>query len=536
MAYLIHHLLRQSAARHPERLAIVDRESAITYGELDAQSDRIAAALAAVGVGVGTPVALAFDKSIAAVSALFGILKAGGAYVPIDPFSPPSRAARIIQNCRIAHVVASVERAGKLVIPMLAETDATASVQHLLIPEQPSAELVAGAPGIRIAGWDMNAAAAAQVTAAPLDMDLAYILHTSGSTGMPKGVAITHHNALAFVTMCVDFFAVTGDDRLCSHAPLHFDLSVFDLFVAAAAGARVVLIPPFYAAFPRKMAACIDDCGITIWNSVASALTLMNDRGKLEERQLTSLRAIIFSGEVLPIRVLRALCERMPDAAFYNVYGQTEANSSMYYRVDEVPADDSAKLPIGTTFPNFEVFAIDAEGAVVDRPGREGELYVRASTVAAGYYNDADRTADRFARDPRSPVTGGRVYRTGDLVVLDDNRNYVFVGRSDNLVKSRGYRVELGEIELVLLGCAGVERAAAIAIPDDAIGNRLCAFVSPQPGAALSTEAVLAACRERLPSYMIPEPQDLEIRDSLPHTSTGKVDRNALFSERLART
>jgi acyl-coenzyme A synthetase/AMP-(fatty) acid ligase len=263
-----------------------------------------------------------------------------------------------------------------------------------------------------------------------------------------------------------------------------------------------------------------------VWNSVASALTLMYDRGRLDRYRLDSLRAVIFSGEIMPVRVLRALAAHMRNAAFYNVYGQTEANSSLCHRVAEIPADDAARLPIGRPFPNFEVFALDDGGRVITEANVEGELYVRAGTVAAGYYGDAERTARAFLPDPRSPVTGGRVYRTGDRVLLDEHGDYHFRGRTDNLIKSRGYRIELGEVELALSACEGVGRVGVVAVPDESVGHRLHGFVSPRAGTSLTVEKLHAELGRHLPEYMIPE--SLTIRDELPQTSTGKVDRNAL--------
>jgi amino acid adenylation domain-containing protein len=531
MAYLIQHLLDRWAARTPDSVAIIDPRDTLTYGQLDARARQIAAALRARGVTVGTPVALIFEKTTEAIAALYGVLHSGGAYVPIDPASPATRAAGILASCGIVHVLASSQCADTLLGPMLAH-EGCRSVRHVLLADTPAASQRLACAGRELASWQDSPEDDTLHRASPVDLDLAYILHTSGSTGVPKGVAITHRNALAFVDMCVEFFAVSQRDVFCSHAPLHFDLSMFDLFVAAAAGARVVLIPPYYSAFPKKIAEAIDTHGVTIWNSVASALTLLCDRGKLERFSLDSLRAVIFSGEVLPVRVLRAICQRMKRAVFYNVYGQTEANSSMYYRVETVPEDDSARLPIGRAFPNFEVFALGAEGQMLDQPGLQGELYVRASTVAAGYYRDPERSAEKFIADPRDPITGGRVYRTGDLVTLDSDGNYMFAGRADTLIKSRGYRIELGEIELALLACPGVGYAAAVALPDPSIGNRVCAFVSPLPGHILDRAAIVVGCSERLPPYMIPE--YLEIRDVLPQTSTGKVDRNALRADILA--
>ncbi|HWN70040.1 MAG TPA: amino acid adenylation domain-containing protein [Haliangium sp.] len=531
--YLIHQLLAAQAARHSEWLAVIDRDQSLTYAELAAQSEVVARALRERGAGPGTPVGLWMEKTATAVAALYGILASGAAYVPIDPQSPPGRAARIAENCGMRHLVTSARMADKRLDALLA--DVPGGIAHVLVAEPPGPGQAAGDLDLAVRDHAPLPAPGRALTAGPsaraeaIDEDLAYILHTSGSTGRPKGVAITHRNALCFVDMCVDFFGVTASDRLVSHAPLHFDLSVFDLFVAVAAGAACVLMPSFFSGFPHKMAEHVQTHGITVWSSVASALTLMHDRGRLDRCRLDSLRAVIFSGEVMPVRVLRALRAHMPAAVFYNVYGQTEANSSMCHRVDRIPDDDAARLPIGRAFPNFDVFALDDGGRVIDQPGVEGELYVRAGTVAAGYYGDAERTARAFVPDPRAPITGGRVYRTGDRVILDEQGAYHFRGRTDNLIKSRGYRIELGEVELALSACDGVGRAAVVAVPDDSVGHRLHAFVSPRDGATLSAETLRAQLGRHLPDYMVPE--HVTVRDDLPQTSTGKVDRNALRAD-----
>ena len=523
---MLHDLLRESARKFPDNIAVVGPKESLSYGELDARSDALAQSLIAQGVKPGTPVGIAMHKCIDAIVGVYGILKSGACYVPIDVFAPPARSAAVIANTQLAHLVTTADRVGTLAVQLLASPEAS-SLRTLLVPTEPNTPVP---DGLTCSLWGHPTT---NSLPALTDTHLAYVLHTSGSTGVPKGVAITHRNALCFVDSAAEYWQVRADDRLCSQAPLHFDLSVFDLYVAAKVGASIVLIPEFYAAFPKKMVGAIESHQITIWNSVVSTLTLMMERGKPESATLSSLRSVIFSGEVMPIHYLRRLQEHMRHANFYNVYGQTEANSSLVYAVDPsaMPAGNDWKLPLGKTLPNFDVFALDAQGNEICKAGEKGELLVRAHTVAAGYWGNAELSDKRFVVDPRHPHSGARVYRTGDLVYLDDEKNYHFAGRTDDMIKSRGYRIELGEIDLALLSCPGIESAAAVAIPDNEIGNRIIAFATLAGDSDLDKDRILAHCRDRLPKYMIPE--QLSLRPDLPRTSTGKIDRNVLVQESL---
>ena len=528
MTYLLHDLLRKSAAKFPERPALVGPKLTLNYQELDAQSDVVARVLLRSGVTPGMPVGIAMHKCIEAIVAVYGIMKAGACYVPIDAFAPAKRSVGIVANTGMTHILTTADRVSSLIADFRAHPEGS-SLTTLLTVGEKKAEAPAGLEHI---DWQLEADAELELPALT-DTHLAYVLHTSGSTGLPKGVAISHRSALCFVETSTKFWKVSATDRLCSQAPLHFDLSVFDLYVAAQAGAAVVLIPEFYAAFPKKMATAIDAQGITIWNSVVSTLTLMMERGKPENCSFETLRLVIFSGEVMPVRYLRILHQHMTRATMYNVYGQTEANSSMFYRIDReaIPQDDGWKIPLGQSLPNFEVFALDDAGCRITEPGIAGELLVRASTVASGYWSNPKLTAEKFITNPLDPESGARVYRTGDLVQLDQEGNYLFCGRSDDMIKSRGYRVELGDIDLALLSCPGVESVAAIALPDEEIGNRLFAFATLASDSELTAEAILAHCKTRLPKYMIPE--SLELRSDLPRTSTNKIDRKLLRAELL---
>jgi amino acid adenylation domain-containing protein len=523
MAFLLHELLSESAARHPDNEAIHFKGQRITYAELEKETNKLAHQLLAVGITKGARVGIHMNRSISSIVAACGVLKAGGAYVPIDPMSPSERINYLINQCEIKTLLTLHERLKNL-RQGLSENSPLKTIivmDGLETSPQPVAsariidwrdirdDLEEGAPGVNI-----------------LDSDLAYILFTSGSTGSPKGVMITHLNSLTFVNSAYEFFKIKKEDKLSNVCPLHFDMCVFDIFVALRAGACIVIVPETTSIFPLKLAETIAKNKISIWNSVPSALSLLANFTNLDNYDFSSLRLILFAGEIFPLKYLRRLQQSIPRARFCNMYGQTEANSSTYFWADHLPPEASGILPIGRSLPNFEVFALDDEGKQINKPGQEGELYVRASSVALGYWADHEKTEQSFVRNPLRPELNERVYKTGDLVRLDDSRNYVFLGRKDHMIKSRGYRIEIGEIESVLCNHPEVKNAVVIPIPDDLIGNRISVIVVPSTPNRITKSDILKHCSARLPKYMVPE--IVEFCDSLPATSSGKVDRKKL--------
>lgn len=523
MVYLLPHLLSNAASQSPEQIAVVAGRESISYRELDRSSDRVAAVLAANGVVRGDRVGLFLPKSLGAIVGLYGIMKAGATYVPIDPAAPSARAAYIIENCGIRCLLTSGAKATS-VGEMLAKG---APLERLVLMDDTA---FTGSSTIPVVKWaDVASFAGPVPSLASIETDLAYILYTSGSTGVPKGVMISHRNSLTFVDWAHDAVGATSSDRFSSHAPLHFDLSVFDLYVAAKAGATLVLVPEGLSSFPFRLAEWIETEKISVWYSVPTILSLLVRSGNLARFSYAKLRTIVFAGEVFPVKYLRDLMGLIPNAAYFNFYGPTETNVITYYTVPPIPDDRTAPIPIGRACANMDVFAIADDGKKVVRPGQTGELYARGSFVAQGYWGDAEKTQRHFVANPLPNAWGDTAYRTGDIVTLDDDGNFVFLGRCDDMVKSRGYRIELGEVETTLYRHAGVREAAVVAVPDTAIGNRLVAFVVLVESEGVDAEDLHEFCGNHLPRYMVPE--SIELRDSLPKTSTGKVDKVALASD-----
>ena len=523
MAFLLHHLLSESAAKYPNKEAVIFHEQIITYGELESSTNQLAHELLAQGIKKGSRVGIYMNRCIYSIIAACGILKAGAAYVPIDPMSPSERLNYIVHKCDIT---ALLTFQGKL--HTIEQTFPAPSPLQKIFVMDSEHESIQSLGEIQVFNWHVISEKPTDRVpeVGSIDSDIAYILFTSGSTGNPKGVMISHLNSLTFINSAYNFFQIHEEDRLSNNSPLHFDLSVFDIFVAFKAAASVVIVPETIAIFPVKLAEFIAMQKISVWNSVPSTLSLLATYKNFDTHNFSNLRLILFAGEVFPLKYLRRLKTSIPSAKFYNMYGQTEANSSLYYLVNHIPSDDTETIPIGQTFPNFDVFALDEKNQRISTPGEKGELYIRGASVALGYWGETDKTQASFVKNPLSSNKHEKVYKTGDLVTLDTEGNYLFLGRKDHMIKSRGYRIELGEIEAAIASHELVKSTVVIPIPDDLIGNRIAAVVVPVTTSILKKEELIRFCAQRLPKYMLPE--TIEFRDSLPMTSSGKFDRKEL--------
>jgi len=531
MAYLLQRLLTEAAARLPQRPAVASDGCVLTYQELDRLSNKVARALLRLGVAPGDRVGILAPKSAAAVIGVYGALKAGACYVPLDPKAPAGRLSHIVRDSGAAVIVADEARRSQAAA-LVGSVPRPPGVMVASVPGRPGGEEAAVAPaqGAAIVPWAAVAGESAEPLAEEraIETDLAYILYTSGSTGTPKGVMISHRNSLTFVEWAAAAAGLSEQDRVCSPAPLHFDLSVFDIFAACQAGACLTVLPGEAATFPVSIARWLEAERISVWYSVPSVLTLLACYGSLEQVDLSALRTVIFAGEVFPPKHLARLMAELPHPRYLNWYGPTETNVCTAFEVPPGWAGDRP-APIGKACANTEVFAVTSEGHRVSGPGEVGELYVRGPSLMRGYWGQSAKTSEALVGNPLRTGSDELVYRTGDLVTLEPEGNYAYLGRRDSMVKIRGYRIELGEVEATLYRHPAIREAAVLPVSDELLGSRLRAVVTADGAGNLTREEVLVHCQRWLPGYMVPD--IVEFREGLPRTSTGKVDRAGLARE-----
>jgi amino acid adenylation domain-containing protein len=508
--------LEASAARHGRQIALVDsRGQSLTYAHLNANADALASHLIRRGVERGDRVGIVARKGIPAVTALYATMKAGAVCVPVDASAPLERRRKILTDCGVRALFA--DRTCLDVVPDLESGGPLAAV--IVTDTTGPHDAVPGATAFQ------EAAGETATVHWPEPSELAYILYTSGSTGMPKGVTLTHDNMVSFVEWASRTLAPTEADRFSSHAPLHFDLSVLDLFLSAKHGATTFLISEDLGKSPKDLARFIAANRLTIWYSTPSALTLLLNFGRLESHDASSLRLVLFAGEVFPVRHLRALQQLWPNPAFYNLYGPTETNVCTFARIPaRIPDDRDQPYPIGFVCDHCDSLVLDGEGREVGA-GEEGLLYISGSSLFPGYWNRPPDAALFIERD------GRRWYNTGDVVRFDAADGFIYLGRRDRMVKRRGYRIELGEIERAMYAHARLRDVAVVAVPDADAGVRIVAFVSAGEGEAPSVIALKTFCGTQLPAYMSPD--QFFVRQTLPKTSTDKTDYQALRAEVL---
>ncbi|HEX4560456.1 MAG TPA: amino acid adenylation domain-containing protein [Gemmatimonadales bacterium] len=523
MSELLQDWVRAQADRRPDAPAVRLGDHRLTYGELERASNRLAHQLSAAGCEPGDRVGLLIPKSPAAVVAMLGVLKVGAIYVPLDTASPVARLAKILEQCDDRWLLGA------------GDTGVLADLLAAALPA-PCARILrtgwlgGGAPPtvtpVMFGPEDLAVAPEGRVAPRTSPRDPAHILFTSGSTGVPKGVVITHSNVWHFVRWAVEYFGIGPSDRNSGHSPLHFDLSTFDIFGSFAAGAELVMIPPELNLLPHRLARLIREAELTQWFSVPSVLNYMAKFDAVKEGDFPSLRRLMWCGEVFPTPSLIHWMERLPHARFTNLYGPTEATiASSYYTIPECPASEDEVIPIGRACGGEELLVLDEHRRAVPA-GEQGNLYIGGAGLSPGYWRDRERTQEVFTLRPRTANPEDRIYRTGDLAVMGEDGLVRFCGRSDNQVKSRGYRIELGEIETALHALGVLRECAVVAAPGVAFDAVICCAYVPLKGRRPAPSDMREALSHVLPSYMLPA-RWLEL-DALPATSNGKIDRRSL--------
>jgi amino acid adenylation domain-containing protein len=524
-----------TAERFPGKPAFRFGEADLRYGELVERSNQLANALRADGVRRGDLVGILMGKAVENAVAVFGIMAAGAAYVPLDPAAPVARLEQIARSCELSHFVIDAERAGRMT-KLAKSLDRRCHVYGVTELDSPS---------VVAAGWDD---VATYPVAAPdssvAEDDLAYIIFTSGSTGTPKGIMHTHRSGGAYAAMAANLYGVDPYDRLSNFPPLHFDQSTFDFFSGTMVGATTVMIGKEHQLVPASLSKLIEDEKLTIWYSVPRALVQLLLYGALEERDCSNLRWVVYGGEPFPLKHLEALMARWPNARFSNCYGPAETNQCTFHHIGPgglssdskvASADGEAGIPIGVACPGMHTMILDPDDSPV-ADGDIGELVVNSPTTMKGYWGREDLD-DKIFYQHSSDVGSRRYYRTGDLARVNQDGLMEFLGRRDRQIKIRGFRVELDEVESVMLTHEDVSEVAVLAAAspgaeddknsDD--GPTITAFVATGPEVTVDPAKLQRHCATRLPRYAVPG--RVQFVDDFPRTTSGKIDYLALAKQ-----
>lgn len=488
--------LLETAARVPEKIAIEDRSGTITFAEFVATAKSVSGAILSRGAFTRRPIGIFLPKGIDALCALAGTLFSGNIYVPLDVKNPRERVRAILENIAPELVLTDEKHA-----PSLAEIFPPEKI--LLVSEA-------------------RAAAPATNFETLIDTDPAYIINTSGSTGTPKGVTIAHRSVIDYIEWARACYDVRESDVMANQAPLHFDNSVLDVYLCFATGLKLILTPEELFSFPIRLLEFFAEKRVNTFFFVPSVLVNIANLGVLEKIR-PPFERILFAGEVMPTKQLNVWRRHYPNAVFSNLYGPTEiCVDCTFYTLDRDFRDDEP-LPIGRPCRNSDVIILDEQNRRVREPGVSGELCVRGTSLALGYWNDPVRTAAAFVQNPENENFPEKIYRTGDIVHLNERGEIIFEGRRDFQIKHLGYRIELGEIETALGRVPALEN---VCVAYDHARSRITLFYEAKE--EISPRDLVLALGKSLPKYMVPT--ELRRLEKLPQNANGKIDRKALSS------
>ncbi|HEX5543560.1 MAG TPA: AMP-binding protein [Micromonospora sp.] len=509
----MHEFLLAEGRSTPERPAVVEVDSdgalhTLTYRQLEGRMRRYAATLNTLGLNIGDRVILETDNSASAVAMLLACSSLGLTFIPVSPEVPAPRLQSIIAVAEPALYLQTMDGRRSDVVPPDVGTARFGSDD--VVVERPPLPR----PGGR---------------RVPVCTDAAYIIFTSGTTGRPKGVVMSHRAVVSFYRGMLERGIVDRNDRVATTSPLQFDFSLLDIGLTLGSGAVLLPVPRGLLHFPRRLLRFLAESGATQVNGVPSIWrpVLKHEAEGLTELR-SQIRGVLYSGEAFPVPELRQLQALLPLARIVNCFGPTEA---MAFSLTDVPNPLPAgqdRISIGDVYPGAEILLLDDDGVVIEKSGVTGEIYLRGPSLFTGYWDDPEATREALVPDPLDHRSGQLVYRSRDLAYYGESGELFFVGRADLQVKIRGNRVELGEIERRLLEYPGVAAAAVVVRPRPDDDPELCAFVVPAPDGGLTDGSGLSVfCMRALPAYMVP--RSVELIDALPVTANGKTDRRALL-------
>jgi acyl-CoA ligase (AMP-forming) (exosortase A-associated) len=515
--FLVHHMLRASARRLPEKEALVHEDRRLTYAETWRRVSNLGRGLSDAGLKPGDRIGIYLDASVEQTLSIFAAGCAGAAFVPINGVLFPDQVRHIACDCRMRVLVTSASKLATLapVLPEMSSLETLVAVgpdvpAGITLPVRSFEALCEG--GAPEASGDLA-----------IEKDLAAILYTSGSTGRPKGVMLSHAQIMAGSSIVSAYLQITENERILAVLPFSFDAGLNQVMTAFQQGATIVLKTFVFA---REIVAALDRERITGLAGVPTLWSLLSQpSSSLGKQAWPHLRYITNTGGAMPQDVLAILRRTLPTTRIFLMYGLTEAFRSTYLPPEEL---DRRPTSMGKAIPNTEILLVDENGRRCG-PGETGELVHRGPTVSMGYWGQPDLTARVLRPNPFLPQELGDVERvcySGDLVRMDEEGFLYFVGRRDNMIKSSGFRISPTEVEEILFQSGLVQGAAVIGVPDALLGQAVTAFVVPGEGRSVEPEALRAFCAERMPQYMVPK--SIEVLDRLPKTSSGKVDYPAL--------
>ncbi len=480
---------------------------------MEHQANQLASVLIEQGVQIGDRVGVFLKPSLETAIAIYGIMSAGAAYVPLDTSSPPSRIAYVIKDCGINHLISNSSQKDSL---------------QKVLQENVAIKNVIGVDNdlsVQTISWNKVFQTSAQKVDIQLrDNALAYIMYTSGTTGVPKGIMHTHYSGLSYAKLSKQLYKISPEDRLGNHSPLHFDISTMGYFTIPLAGATTTIVPESYTFFPASLSQLIEKEKLTIWYSVPLALIQMLQRGALNKRNLSSLRWILFGGEPFPTKHLRELMNLLPETICSNVYGPAEVNQCTFYNMSKPPELDSP-IPLGKAWDDTKLIIVDENDCEISN-GEIGELLVQTPTLMKGYWSQSKLTKKSLYKKETALGFKEVFYRTGDLVKEISNGDLMFMGRKDRQIKLRGYRVELNEIEVILTTHKHVDEAAAYTFRNETDEIQIAATIVLKTGFDVEERSLLEHIKQHLPPYVVLD--KILFSQNLPRTSAGKINHKKL--------